>query len=241
MLRLFVPAARAAGPVIRIGGAELRHLRVLRLAPGARFVVFDDAGEEHDVRLERLGARAAEAVVLATRRPVRDSPLDLVLAVALLKGARMDLVVEKATELGVARLAPFTCRRAVAQSARVERWRRIALAAAKQCGRTRVPVVDAPVPLSGLLHAPWPGLRLVAWEGEHETALAALPARAEAVGVLVGPEGGLAEDEVADARAHGFTPLTLAPRILRAETAAIAAVALCQHRWGDLSSAGGLG
>src|SRR5262245_13144237 len=98
MLRLFVPRAMAAGPLLRIAGAELRHLRTLRLVPGARFLVFDEAGAEHEVRLERLGGRVAEAVVLATRRPERDSSLDLVLAAALLKGAKMDLVVEKATE-----------------------------------------------------------------------------------------------------------------------------------------------
>jgi len=86
----------------------------------------------------------------------------------------------------------------------------------------------------------WTGLRLLAWEGERDRPLAALPATAEAVVIVVGPEGGFAADEVDDARAHGFTPVTLAPRILRAETAALVAVALCQHRWGDLSSAGTL-
>lgn len=236
MLRLFVPGAHAAGPRLRIAGAELRHLRTLRLGPGDRLYVFDERGGEHEVRIERLGARAADATVLASRRPARESALDLVLAPALLKGARMDLVVEKAVELGVRRIAPVTCRRVVGLGARTERWRRIALAAAKQCGRTEVPVVDPPRPLADLVRLEWPGLRLLAWEEERERPLAALPAAARAVVVVVGPEGGLAEDEVADARARGFASLTLAPRILRAETAAIVAAALCQHRWGDLSS-----
>jgi 16S rRNA (uracil1498-N3)-methyltransferase len=237
MLRLFVPGAHAAGPRLTIAGAELRHLRTLRLGPGDRLCVFDEQGGEHDVRIERLGPRLAEAIVLASRRPARDSALDLVLAPALLKGARMDLVVEKAVELGVRRIAPFSCLRAVGVTARTERWQRIAVAAAKQSGRTEVPVIDPLRPLAELVRLPWHGLRLLAWEGERERPLAALAPTARAVVVVVGPEGGLAEDEVADASAQGFTTFTLAPRILRAETAAIVVAALCQHRWGDLSSA----
>jgi 16S rRNA (uracil1498-N3)-methyltransferase len=237
VLRLFVPRAQAEGSRVRIAGAELRHLRTLRLGPGERLLVFDEHGDEHEVRLERLGGREAEAAILSTHRPARESRLDLTLAPALLKGAKMDLVVEKATELGVRRVAPVLARHAVGQGVRVERWRRIAVAAAKQCGRTEVPAVDAPVPLGDLVRWPWPGLRLLAWEGERDVPLAALPATAAAVVVVVGPEGGFTEAEVADARAHGFTTVTLAPRVLRAETAAIAATALCQHRWGDLSTA----
>jgi 16S rRNA (uracil1498-N3)-methyltransferase len=237
MLRLFVARAAFEGPRLRIAGSELRHLRTLRLGPGDRLLVFDEGGEEHEVRLERLGGRMAEAIILGSRRPVRESRLDLVLAPALLKGGKMDLVVEKAVELGVRRIAPFVSRHALGQGARTERWRRIALAAAKQSARTAVPVVDAPVPFDELVRAPWPGLRLLAWEGEHEQPLTRLPDESAAVVIAVGPEGGFAEDEVAAARAHGFVSITLAPRVLRAETAAITAAALCQHRWGDLSSA----
>jgi len=170
---------------------------------------------------------------VATAAPARESPLALVLAPALLKGTKMDLVVEKATELGVRRLAPVLTRHAVSRTGHGERWRRIAVAAAKQSGRTRVPDVDDPVPLAELLAAPWPGLRLVPWEGDVEDRVSALPDRAAGVVAVVGPEGGLAEDEMALARAHGFVPLTLGPRRLRAETAAIVISALCQSRWGD--------
>jgi 16S rRNA (uracil1498-N3)-methyltransferase len=241
MLRLFVPRTAFEGAQLRIAGPELRHLRTLRLGPGDRLLVFDETGEEHEVRIERLGGRVAEASVLASRRAERESSLDLVLAPALLKGTKMDLVVEKAVELGVRHIAPFLSRRALGQGARTERWRRIALAAAKQSARTAVPRIDAPVPLDALMRAPWPGLRLLAWEGEHEQSLATLPAEAAAVVIVVGPEGGFADDEVAGARAQGFVAISLAPRILRAETAAITAAVLCQHRWGDLSSAGRLG
>src|SRR5262249_59174202 len=122
-------------------------------------------GLEHDVVLERVGAREAVGVVVASASPVRESPLVLVLAPALLKGTKMDLVVEKATELGVHRLAPVVTTHAVSRTGHVERWRRIAVSAAKQSGRTRVPDIDQPVPLAALLAVPWPGLRLVPWAG----------------------------------------------------------------------------
>jgi len=241
MLRLFVPRAAAEAPRVRIAGAPLRHLRTLRLGPGARLVLFDELGSEHEVELSRVAARAAEGVIVATRRPNREGALDLVLAPALLNGTKMDLVIEKATELGVRRIVPVASRHAIATAGRTDRWQRIAIAAAKQSGRTQVPTVDAPCSLAELVRQPWPGLRLLAWEAERDRSLTTLPTRALAVVVVVGPEGGLTAEEVEDARAHGFVTIRLAPRILRAETAAVAAVTLCQHRWGDLSSADGVG
>ncbi len=212
MLRLFVPHAGAEGPRLRLTGADLRHLRAYRMGPGERFLVFDATGAEHEARLERLGGRLAEATILATHRPARESPLDLVLAPALLKGAKMDLVIEKATELGVRRVAPVVSRYTIGLGVRLERWRRIAVAAAEQCGRTSLPAIDAPLPLPELVRAPWPGLRLIAWEGERDLPLSALPPSAEAVVILVGPEGGFAADEVAAARAHGFRSVSIRGR-----------------------------
>jgi 16S rRNA (uracil1498-N3)-methyltransferase len=233
MLRLFVPSAHVRAGRVRIAGAELRHLRVLRLAVGARFFVFDETGREHEVVLARLGPRAAEATVAATRTRARESPLTLVLAPALLKGRTMDLVVEKATELGTTRLAPVVTRHTIGTRAPIERWQRIALAAAKQSGRTVVPAIDPPRPFAELIRAPWPGLRVLAWEGEETADFRALPTAAQAAIAVVGPEGGFADAEIAEARAHGFVTVRLSPRVLRAETAALVAAALCQHRWGD--------
>lgn len=233
MLRLFLPGVRAGESHVHITGPELRHLRTLRLQPGARLRVLDDAGGEHDVVLDRVGAREAIGRIVSSARPARESPLELVLAPALLKGAKMDLVVEKATELGVHRLAPMTTDHVVGGVAHVERWRRVAVSAAKQSGRTRVPTIDPPAPLAVIVAAPWSGLRLIPWEEETASRLDDLPPRTDAVVALVGPEGGFAQDEVALARAHGFVPLTLGPRVLRAETAAMVIAAHCQHRWGD--------
>jgi 16S rRNA (uracil1498-N3)-methyltransferase len=233
MLRLYLPSLRPGDLHAHITGAELRHVRTLRLAPGARVRAIDDSGGEHDVVLERIGAREAVGRIVASARPERESALDLVLAPALLKGPKMDLVVEKATELGVRRVAPVLSARVVGLGAHRERWQRIAVAAAKQSGRTRVPAIDAPAPLETVVAVPWPGLRIVPWEEENAVRLDELPAQASAVVALIGPEGGLSSDEVALARAHGFAALTLGPRILRAETAAITVAAHCQRRWGD--------
>lgn len=233
MLRLFVPEAPAPDGTVRIPRMELRHLHALRLGPGDRLCVFDDAGREHEVVLDRVGTRDAVGRVVATSTRSHESPLELVLAAALVKHDKMDWVVEKTTELGVSRIVPVTTRFTVARGAHLERWRRIAVAAAKQCGRTRIPVVDAPRPLADVVAQPWPGLRLLAWEDEHAVRLAGLPDATPAVTLLIGPEGGFDDAEVARAGDAGFVTVTLGRRVLRAETAAVVATALCQHRWGD--------
>lgn len=233
MLRLHVPDPPSDDGIVLIPRAEVRHLHALRLGPGDRLCVFDDAGREHEVVLDRVGTREAVGHVVATSTASRDSPLELVLAPALVKHERMDWVVEKATELGVTRIAPVVTRYTVARGDHTDRWRRIALAAAKQCGRTRIPAVDAPRPIADVLGEAWPGLRLVAWEEEHAARLTDLPDTTQAVTLLIGPEGGLHADEVDAARAAGFTTVTLGRRVLRADTAAVVAVALCQQRWGD--------
>jgi 16S rRNA (uracil1498-N3)-methyltransferase len=156
----------------------------------------------------------------------------------------MDLLVEKTTELGVSRIMPalteFTVARATSiDSARAQRWRRLAVSAATQCGRASVPSVDRPVPFADAVRAvPQEAVRLLLWEGEHRVTLPEIhAARPEPLAVVlaVGPEGGFAAGEVALARAAGFTVSGLGPRTLRAETAAIVALALCQATWGDLS------
>jgi 16S rRNA (uracil1498-N3)-methyltransferase len=233
MLRLFIPAALIDGGTARILGAELRHLRTMRLGPGDPLRIVDDTGAEHEAVVATLGPREATATLRSSERPARESPLDLVLAPALLKGAKMDLVVEKATEIGVRRIVPVRSRHAIGERAPLERWERIALAATKQSGRTARPVIEAPVPFVDVVRRPWPDLRLIAWERERSRSFRTLPARASAVVIVVGPEGGFADEEVEDAQSHGFVAVGLAPRILRAETAAIVAAALVQHHFGD--------
>jgi 16S rRNA (uracil1498-N3)-methyltransferase len=239
--RFFVDAQRLQHEPILLDTSETRHAQVRRLAAGTTVVVFDGAGTSHLAKVVRISPRAVE-LTLVQRLPDRsgESPLDMTLAVALLKADKLDTVIEKATELGVNRVMLFTSRYSLGRpsAARLARWRQIAIAAAKQCARTVIPRLEGPLELSEVLQEP-AACRLLLWEdaqGRQAADLASIRVAPAAVTLLVGPEGGFAPDEVAAARAAGWLAITLGPRILRAETAAITAVALCQHLWGDLKS-----
>ena len=172
-------------------------------------------------------------------------PIELTLAQGLPKGDKLDAIVRMATELGATRVVPLVCRRSVVRmepgrsAARRVRWERIAREAAKQCGRTSVPDVCAPAPLVRWLEdAREPGLLLCLWEAESTLLDAVLPAECPArITLVVGPEGGLAPEEVADLRAAGAVLAGLGPRILRTETAGPVGLALLQSRYGDLGRA----
>jgi 16S rRNA (uracil1498-N3)-methyltransferase len=236
MTRLQVPKAALRESRVEIRGADLRYLRsVLRLGPGARLELFDGEGVAFEAQILSIGSSAAEIAILGPAARDRESPLSLTLAVALSKGAKLDWTVEKATELGVTRVLPFTSERTVPErdrfEARCERWRRIARAASAQSGRSRCPEIADVADLSAVLGESKRHDRAVLfWEGGGEP----LERGSVASAVLVtGPEGGFSAAEVDRARSAGFRIAGLGPRILRAETAAVAATALAQHLWGD--------
>lgn len=216
---------------------EARHYLcdVLRLGPGDAVEVFDGAGGAWDGALEP----GLEAVAVGARREAPARGAEIVLLFALSKGEKVDLVVQKATELGAARIVPFEAERSVVRldaekgEDRARRWRRIAEEAARQCGRADVPEVAAPLPLAAALDAAPPGFARVLFHPEGAAPLASLAAAPGWVAVI-GPEGGLAPAELAACEAAGARRVSLGPRVLRAETAAVAAVALLQHRFGDL-------
>lgn len=241
--RVLVPRLRIAAGRARLEPAEWHYLRhVLRLPPGAPLEVLDGEGGLHDAALPEEDRE----MELGPRRQVPPPRAAVWLAFAPPRGDRADLLVEKAVELGASRLLPFHAVRSVVRldarrgAARAERWRRIAAAAARQSGRADVPRVEEPGSLSAALAAAPDGFRrVVFYEGGGEPLSQALDPRAAGHLAVVGPEGGLDLEEVAACAAAGARVATLGPRVLRAETAAIAAVALLQHRLGDLGDGPG--
>jgi 16S rRNA (uracil1498-N3)-methyltransferase len=237
--RFFAPpsAFNFSKRVVTLTADEACHLReVLRLKTGAEVSVFDGEGKEFRARVTQARREFAELELDEEIAPARpESPLRITLAVALLKGEKFDLVVQKATELGVAEFVPLVTRYADIKlrdagdaAKRVARWQRIALEAAKQCGRGLIPKVTEPQPLGLVLRNP---CLLFSEKGGGE-----LPRiETDEVTAIIGSEGGWSDEELDEARAAGAQIVTLGGRILRAETAAIAAAALLQHRFGDLN------
>lgn len=244
MRRFTITPDRIDGERVAFDRDESRHLaRVLRLRPGDTVIATDGAGRDYTVRLESVG-ELATATILGVAAPAAESPLAITLVQSVPKGDRMESIVRAATELGVARVAPVITARTIVRldagrwRERARRWQRVAREAAKQSGRAVIPEVEPPRALAEwLAAAPPAGLRLCLWEGDAPpllTILEGLPAAPATAAILVGPEGGLARDEVAAARAAGWTPVRIGPRILRTETAGPAIVAVLQSRFGDL-------
>lgn len=235
--RVHLPPERIEGGRGRLT-PEARHYlaEVLRLGPGAEVEVFDGRGGRYAGRLEP----GLLSLSLGPREAGRAPGAEIALLFALSKGEKVDLVVQKATELGVARIAPFAAERSVVRldgakgEERARRWRRIAEEAARQCGRADVPEVSPPLPLAAALAALPPGSATLVLE-PGGAPLGTLAPPAAGIAAVVGPEGGLGEDEVRACERAGAARISLGPRVLRAETAAIVAVALLQARFGDLS------
>ena len=233
MRRLHVPRSRIAEGRAALT-PEARHYlcSVLRLAPGAQLEVFDGEGGVHSAVLGPTG----EELELGERQVAQTGASQVWLAFALAKGEKNDLVVQKATELGAARLLPWEGDRSVVKlqpdraRQRVERWERIAAEAARQCGRADVPVISAPAPLGVALTAVPDGYGKVAFYEQGGEPLREILASAPTPGwmAVVGPEGGFTPGEISACAQAGCRLATLGPRILRAETAAIAAVVLLE-------------
>lgn len=238
--RFHVPEA-APGARIALPAHSAHHARdVLRLRPGAAVRVFDGRGAEFEAVLDAVSRQGVSGRVTGAAAARAESPLKVTLALSPLKGDRMELAIQKATELGVAEIRPVVTVRTDAaarpalKGARHDRWEKVASGAAEQCGRAVVPVIAPTVALAQFMADPPAGLRLLLLErDEGQPPLTALP-RPEAVTVLIGPAGGWEAMEVRRLADAGFQSVSLGPRILRAETAAIAALTAVQVLWGDL-------
>lgn len=234
--RIFVDATLNAGAV-SLPAAASRHAQVLRLQPGDALTLFNGQGGQWAATVSEMGRREVTVQVLLHDPVERELPLAVVLAVVMPAGDRMDFVVEKATELGAAAILPLMSERSVLRLAgeraakRVAHWQALAVAACEQSGRNRVPGVqpvrslgealqtEFALPLAPAAHARW----LLGWRGAKPWAAPAATVRH--LTLLSGPEGGFTEAEEAAARAAGFAPVCLGPRVLRADTAPLAALA----------------
>lgn len=242
--RIFVEQKLVAGKGVGLPEQAGLHLtRVLRLDPGAAITLFDGSGGEYQGTLERDGKNWWAKV--GTHDPVeRESPLAITLLQGVARGERMDLIVQKATELGVVRILPVLAERSVVkiddrQRARKhEHWQAIAVSACEQCGRNRVPEVSPPLPLADAISAlPADSRRcLLAADATEPLASAlngSLNGESQPLALFIGPEGGLGGNEQKFARANGFNAYRIGPRILRTETAGLAALAALQTLGGD--------
>jgi 16S rRNA (uracil1498-N3)-methyltransferase len=232
MPRIHCPAPLATGQSLALPAGAARHVQVLRMQPGEQLTLFNGEGGEWEARIERMGRADVQVLVQEHRAVEREAALAVHLAVGIPANERMDWLVEKATELGVASIQPLMTSRTVlrlsGERARKKRdhWQAVAIAACEQGGRNRIPAVHEVMDLRDWLAAPAAaGLRIALSLAPGARTLVQASAGGEPVLALSGPEGGLTAQEQEAAAAHGFIPVTLGPRVLRAETAPLALLA----------------
>ena len=238
--RFYLPAPLAVGATVALDATAFHHaVRALRLKLGAALHLFNGQGGAFAATLIEIGKREAWARVMADVPGEVESPLPVVLAQGIARGDKMDYTLQKAVELGASAIQPlFTERSGVDLTGerrlrKVQHWRGIVIGACEQCGRNRLPEVREPLSLTDWLGQPAaPGWRLLL-DPAAGRGLRGLAPLAGAVLLLIGPEGGLSPAEITQARAAGFTGIRLGPRILRTETAGVAALAALQALWGD--------
>jgi len=258
--RFYAPPDNIARSLVTLSAHETHHLmHVLRMTPGDEAFVFDGCGREYRCSFRRVENDRAQLEISDTLTDVVESPLHLTLAQALAKGERFDFIIQKATELGVSRIMPLVTRYADVRlddqqkTNRVERWRRISLEAVKQCGRRRLVEITSPCTLREFIGANEASPDASPGAASHIERAKLLFSERGGIAVtdaiagiskpcpivaLVGPEGGWSDDELDILNAFGCQAISLGPRVLRTETAAIAAITLIQNATGDLSTRG---
>ncbi len=237
--RFFTEQALAAGSVLTLEPGPSRHIAgALRLREGAELTLFNGRGGEYLAQITAVAKQAVTVAVKSFSDAECEARLPITLCVGISRGERMDLVVQKSTELGVAAIQPLVTERTEVrlkgerQRKKWQHWQQVAISACEQCGRNRLPVIAEPLTLDHWLPAAGGSLKLVLHHRSPE-GLGERPAPAS-VDLLVGPEGGLSPAEIALAGKAGFQPLALGPRVLRTETAPLAALAILQFHWGDM-------
>lgn len=244
MARFYLPNPEIENGRLRIMGPEVRHIRrVLRLKEGDELIIFDGHEKEYKGIIIEQEAHSIWVRIEEILSVQRESSLEITLGQSLLKGEKMDYLIQKATELGVKKIVPFFSSRSIPlldKSKRLNRhhrWQRIAIEASKQCGRVKIPEIIPLLDFPEMLRsAPSDSLRLILWEREKRRLKNFLKEieRGKEIFFVVGPEGGFSEDEIERSKKDGFIPIGLGERILRAETASLCLLSILQYEWGDI-------
>jgi 16S rRNA (uracil1498-N3)-methyltransferase len=257
MARLFLPLEQLASDQVTITGDQARHLAlVLRSQPGDTVTVFDGNGCKYECRLTVVHKKEVQAEIIEKSPYSIESPLAITLAQGIAKGEKMDFIIQKSTELGVSKIIPLITERSqVRHTHKTGRWRKIALSASRQSGREKVPEIEEPATLDNCLDElispaargyieDIKGVKLdsgtcIILSEEYKTRnlkqILTSANDTSRITILVGPEGGFSKEEVSAAVEKGFTEVSLGPRILRTETAPIAAISIIQYELGDAS------
>ena len=240
MSRFYVSAAISEGQEFDLPEDAFRHwVQVLRARVGDTAQLFDGSGDEFEASLLAIGKRSAQVRIGARITIDRESPLRLSLAQAVSKGDRMDYTLQKAVELGVSEIQPLLTERTVVKvdaerwEKKLEHWRGVIVAACEQSGRTRLPTLRPVLKLDSWLAQPHEHELRLTLAPTAQSAFRDLP-KVRSACLLVGPEGGLSDSEIALAERSGWTAVRLGPRVLRTETAGVAAMSAMQALWGDL-------
>ncbi|KRA54862.1 16S rRNA methyltransferase [Pseudoxanthomonas sp. Root65] len=241
LTRCHVDAPLAVGASLALPETAANHLaRVLRLREGDACVVFNGDGHDYDARLSTISKREVRAEIIAARSVDNESPLHVTLLQGVARGEKMDLILQKATELGVAAVVPVVAERtevkldAERAEKRAAHWRSVIASACEQSGRARLPTLSAPAALADAARAVGADATKLTLDPTGEVSLATVQIAGGAVVVAIGPEGGWSPRDRDTLSAAGFIGLRLGPRILRTETAGLAAIAALQSRFGDL-------
>jgi 16S rRNA (uracil1498-N3)-methyltransferase len=213
---------------------------VLRMKPGQPVIIFNGQGGEYEAEIIRIERRQAQVLIGKFLNQECESCLDITLVQGISRSNRMDYTLQKAVELGVNRIVPVLSRYSHAriggsqQKKRYQHWQRIVISACEQCGRNRLPFLENPVTFNDFLED-WKadGLKIILHPAV-KTRLAYLDVTDHSLALAAGPEGGFSDDEIASAEKKGYRPVALGPRMLRTETAALAAISACQALWGDM-------
>ena len=238
--RVYVDRYLEVGAVCRLPEEAAHHVAtVLRMKTGEALILFNGRGGCHHAVISRMEKRSVEVAVGAHHADECESPLDITLAQSVMRGQHMDYALQKAVELGVQHIVPLLCVHGnvklddAQKQHRHEHWRRIIISACEQCGRNRIPLLSPPLRLTEWVGTDPNKLKLILHPRDG-IRLASLPSAGSALTLLAGPEGGFSDEEIAGALRHGYQSATLGPRILRAESAALVAISVCQALWGDV-------